>query len=79
MNWIQIAVVGLVILLVLVCINFFFANVKEKKQQKQKERNESTYRRALAEARAAERQERVYKAQIGHISTQLFLRGPTLV
>ena len=73
MNWIQIAVVGLVILLVLVCINFFFANVKEKKQQKQKERNESAYRRALAEARAAERQERVYKAQTGHISTQLFL------
>ncbi|MDD9175307.1 sel1 repeat family protein [Aliivibrio finisterrensis] len=73
MDWIQIAVVGLVILLVLVCINFFFANGKQKKKQQQKERDESSYRRALAEARAAERQERVYKAQTGHISTQLFL------
>lgn len=73
MNWIQIAVVGLVILLVLVCINFFFANGKQKKKQQQKERDESSYRRALSEARAAERQERVYKAQTGHISTQLFL------
>lgn len=73
MNWIQIAVTGLVILLVLVCINFFFANGKQKKQQKQKERDDSLYRRALEEARAAEYQERVYKAQTGHISTQLFL------
>ena len=73
MDWIQIAVVGLVILLVLVCINLFFANGKQKKKQQQKERDESSYRRALAEARAAERQERVYKAQTGHISTQLFL------
>ncbi|PQJ84841.1 tetratricopeptide repeat protein [Aliivibrio sifiae] len=73
MNWIQIAVGGLVTLLVLVCINFFFANSKQKKHEKQKEREASSYRRALAEARAAERQERVYKAQTGHISTQLFL------
>lgn len=73
MDWIQIAVVGLVILLVLVCINLFFANNKQKQKQKQKERDESSYRRALAEARAVERQERVYKAQTGHISTQLFL------
>ncbi|CED56941.1 putative membrane protein [Aliivibrio wodanis] len=73
MNWIQISVVGLVVLLVLVCINFFFANGKQKKIEKQKERDESSYRRALAEARAAERQERVYKAQTGHVSTQLFL------
>lgn len=73
MDWIQIAVVGLVILLVLVCINLFFANNKQKQKQKQKERDESSYRRALAEARATERQERVYKAQTGHISTQLFL------
>lgn len=73
MDWIQIAVVGLVILLVLVCINLFFANNKQKQKQQQKERDESSYRRALSEARAAERQERVYKAQTGHISTQLFL------
>ncbi len=73
MNWIQIAVVGLLILLAIVCINFFFANQKQKKIEKRKELEESSYRRALAEARAAERQERVYKAQTGHISTQLFL------
>lgn len=73
MDWIQIAVIGLVILLVLVCVNLFFANNKQKQKQRKKERDESSYRRALAEARAAEHQERVYKAQTGHISTQLFL------
>lgn len=73
MDWIQIAVVGLLILLAIVCVNFFFANQKQKKAAKRKEMEERSYRRALNEARAAERQERIYKAQTGHISTQLFL------
>lgn len=73
MDWIQVAVTGLVVLLVMVCINFFFANSKQRKVDERKEREAISYRRALSEARAAERQERVYKAQTGHISTQLFL------
>ncbi|OCH13610.1 MULTISPECIES: tetratricopeptide repeat protein [unclassified Aliivibrio] len=73
MNWIQIAVGGLITLLVLVSVNFFFVNQKQNKKEKQREMKASSYRRALADARAAEHQERVYKAQTGHISTQLFL------
>lgn len=73
MNIITIAIGAGAISLLLVVIWMFSLSAKKKREQAEKIAREAAYRKAMLAARERESQERIYKAETGHVPTQLFL------
>jgi TPR repeat protein len=46
---------------------------RQKRQRREKRQQEIAYRRAIEQARAQEQRDKVFKAETGHIATQLYL------
>ncbi|UAB72786.1 sel1 repeat family protein [Vibrio sp. SCSIO 43132] len=73
MNVMTIAIGASVICLVLVGIGMITISNKKRAEEKEKIAREAAYKKAMEASKAKEHQERVYKAETGHIPTQLFL------
>ncbi len=67
------AISAIIFLFLLVCVLSATMLARKKRQQEEKRRQEIAYRKAIQQAREQEHQDRVFKAETGHIATQLYL------
>lgn len=73
MNVMTIAIGASVICLILVGVGMMTISSKKRAEERDKVAREAAYKKAMEASKAKDHQERVYKAETGHIPTQLFL------
>ncbi|MGR5363305.1 tetratricopeptide repeat protein [Vibrio mediterranei] len=73
MSTLSIAIGATSLSLILAFIWMFSLSLRRKRMEQERLEREAAYRRAIEKARQQERQERVYKAETGHVPTILYL------
>ncbi|MFC5080343.1 Sel1 repeat protein [Vibrio thalassae] len=73
MSTLSIAIGATSLSLILAFIWMFSLSLRRKRMEQERLEREAAYRRAMEKARQQERQERVYKAETGHVPTILYL------
>ncbi|MCG7498343.1 sel1 repeat family protein [Vibrio sp. Of7-15] len=73
MDPILIGVIILVLPLMWFLVRYFSVSKEQERKEVQKQQADDARLKALEEQRAAEKKERVYKAQTGHVPTQMYL------